>query len=76
MGLPFGCDAAKIAPLGIPTIVFGPGSIDDAHSRNESIAIDDVVRAAEVYRDFILHEGEPSRSGRGKEPDGDAGRGT
>ena len=74
VGLPFGCDASKIAPLGIPTIVFGPGSIDDAHARNESIAIDDVVRAAEVYRDLILHGGEPSRSRRGKEPDGDAGR--
>ena len=64
VGLPFGCDASKIAPLGIPTIVFGPGSIADAHSRNESIAINDIVRAAAVYRDFIL--------GFGKARDSDA----
>lgn len=69
VGLPFGCDAAKIAPLGIPTIVFGPGSIADAHSRDESIAIDDVVRAAAVYRDFLLHGTDHATTDRNRGPD-------
>ena len=51
--------------------LYGRGSCD---AKGQLTAINDVVRAAEVYRDFILHGGEPSRSGRGKEPDGDAGR--
>lgn len=73
VGLPFGCDAAKIAPLGIPAIVFGPGSIADAHSRNESVAIDDVVQAAAVYRDFILSGIEQPKIDRKPGPDSDVG---
>lgn len=54
IGLPFGCDASKITPLGIPTVVFGPGSIEQAHSNNEYIIVKDVVKAAYIYRDLIL----------------------
>jgi len=35
--------------LGIPTVVFGPGSVAQAHSTNEFVAVDDVVAAARVY---------------------------
>jgi acetylornithine deacetylase/succinyl-diaminopimelate desuccinylase family protein len=35
---------------GIPTVHFGPGSItDDAHTVDESVAVDDLVAAAVVY---------------------------
>ena len=38
----------------IPTVVFGPGSIEsDAHTVDESIAIQDLVAAAETYRHFL-----------------------
>jgi len=33
---------------GIPTIVFGPGSIDQAHAIDEYVEIDQVVAAAEM----------------------------
>lgn len=54
IGLPFGCDASKINLLDIPTVVFGPGSIKEAHSKNEFIDIDDLVKAVFIYKDLIL----------------------
>jgi acetylornithine deacetylase/succinyl-diaminopimelate desuccinylase family protein len=39
-----------IHDAGIPTVHFGPGSItDDAHTVDESVAVDDLVAAAAVY---------------------------
>jgi acetylornithine deacetylase len=32
----------------IPTVVFGPGSIDQAHARDEFVAIADVAKAARM----------------------------
>lgn len=38
----------------MPTIVLGPGSInDEAHQVNESVAVADLVRAAEWYGALI-----------------------
>lgn len=54
VGLPFGCDASKITPLGIPTVVLGPGSIEQAHSNDEYVIVEDLVKAAYIYRDLIL----------------------
>jgi acetylornithine deacetylase len=47
-GMPFGTDASKLARAGIPAVVFGPGSLDDAHSARESVALADVAYAAEA----------------------------
>ena len=52
-GVPFGSDASKLSRAGIPTIVFGPGSIDQAHGADEYVPIDEVVQATEFYRKFI-----------------------
>ena len=54
-GVPFGSDASKLSRAGIPTIVFGPGSIDQAHSVDEWVEIAQVERAARFYRDFVLN---------------------
>jgi acetylornithine deacetylase/succinyl-diaminopimelate desuccinylase-like protein len=35
---------------GIPTVGFGPGSPEDAHIVDESVFVDDVSTATEVYR--------------------------
>jgi acetylornithine deacetylase len=51
-GMPFCTDASKIARAGIPTVVFGPGSILDAHSATESVALADVQLAADVVVDL------------------------
>lgn len=54
LGVPFGSDASKLSRIGIPTIVFGPGSIDQAHAADEYVEIDEVRTAQQFYRDFIL----------------------
>lgn len=49
VGLQFGCDASKIAPKNIPTVVFGPGSIDQAHTKDEWINSADLMKAIAMY---------------------------
>ncbi|GAP15808.1 acetylornithine deacetylase/Succinyl-diaminopimelate desuccinylase [Longilinea arvoryzae] len=39
--------------VGIPTVVFGPGSILHAHSKEEQISIDDILKAAEILADYV-----------------------
>jgi len=53
-GVPFGSDASKLARCGIPSLIFGPGSIDRAHAAVEYVEIAQVVRALEFYRNFLL----------------------
>ena len=53
-GVPFCSDASKFAALGIPSIILGPGSIDQAHAAVEFIECDQVVQAVEVYRNFMI----------------------
>ncbi len=52
-GVPFGSDASKLSRQGIPSLVFGPGSIDRAHASVEYVEIDQVLQAFEFYREFI-----------------------
>ncbi|MBL9117733.1 MAG: M20 family metallopeptidase [Verrucomicrobiaceae bacterium] len=52
MGVPFGSDASKLSRAGIPTIVFGPGSIDQAHTVDEWVPVDQVETALKFYRSF------------------------
>ena len=54
IGVPYGSDASKLARAGVPSIVFGPGSIDLAHTANEFVECDEVGRACEFYHGFIL----------------------
>ena len=53
-GVPFGSDASKLSRAGIPTIVFGPGSIDQAHGADEWVELAQVEQAVEFYRGMIL----------------------
>ena len=52
-GVPFSSDASKLSRQGIPSLVFGPGSIDQAHAAVEYIDLAEVERAYEFYRRFI-----------------------
>jgi acetylornithine deacetylase len=56
-GVPFSSDASKLSAQGIPSLVFGPGSIDQAHAAVEYIDLAEVERAYEFYRRFILRFG-------------------
>jgi acetylornithine deacetylase/succinyl-diaminopimelate desuccinylase family protein len=38
----------------IPTVILGPGSLDVAHTADESVAVDDLVAAARVYTRVFL----------------------
>ncbi len=53
-GVPYGSDASKLARHGVPSIIFGPGSIDRAHAAVEYVECDQVEVAAEFYRRFLL----------------------
>jgi acetylornithine deacetylase len=47
------CDAWRYQnQAGIPTLVFGPGSLSVAHSKEEHIQLDEVLAAAEILFDF------------------------
>jgi acetylornithine deacetylase len=50
-GAAFGTDAAAISAIGIPTVVFGPGSIDQAHTAGEFIAVSELRLATEIFYD-------------------------
>jgi len=52
-GVPFGSDASKFNRAGIPSIVLGPGSIDQAHTASEYVAVDQVEQAVAVYKAII-----------------------
>jgi acetylornithine deacetylase/succinyl-diaminopimelate desuccinylase-like protein len=49
----YGSDASKISAIaGVPAVVLGPGSINQAHTADEWVLIDEVVRCAEVYAEI------------------------
>lgn len=52
IGVPFGTDAPHFAATGSPTVVFGPGSIDQAHTADEFLDLDQLRLAAEILYDF------------------------
>jgi acetylornithine deacetylase len=54
VGVPYGSDASKLARAGIPSIILGPGSIDQAHAADEYVDLDQVALAAEIYARTIL----------------------
>ncbi len=58
VGVPYATDAPYIARLGIPTVVFGPGSIQQAHTRDEWIAVEQLESATEVLYRFIERSAE------------------
>lgn len=54
VGVPYATDAAFLAAVGVPTVVFGPGSIEQAHTEDEWISLDQLEQAAEVLYRFAL----------------------
>ncbi len=62
IGVPYATDAPYIARLGIPTVVFGPGSIEQAHTEDEWVSVEQLRLAADVLYDFIERLGQGSGS--------------
>ncbi|HIE50419.1 MAG TPA: M20 family peptidase [Armatimonadetes bacterium] len=55
-GVAYGTDASKLARVGIPSVVFGPGSILRAHTAEEYLELDQLEQAVAVY-ERLLREG-------------------
>jgi acetylornithine deacetylase len=53
LGVGYGTDASKLARAGVPTVVFGPGSIMDAHSANESVDLAQLPAAVDVLTALV-----------------------
>jgi acetylornithine deacetylase len=52
-GVPFGSDASKLAAIGIPSLIIGPGDIDLAHTAAEHVPIAEVEFAASFFHDYV-----------------------
>jgi acetylornithine deacetylase len=57
IGVPFGTDAATIAGAGVPSVVFGPGSIAQAHTADEWLSLDELTAASEALYQFLVSAG-------------------
>ena len=57
IGVSFGTNAPHYAATGCPTVVFGPGSIDQAHTADEWIDLDQLQSAAEILYQFLRRAG-------------------
>ncbi|MEI7884655.1 MAG: M20 family metallopeptidase [Clostridia bacterium] len=54
IGVVYWTDGAHLAASGIPTVVFGPGDIHEAHAAVEFVDTEDLYQAALVYAKVIL----------------------
>jgi acetylornithine deacetylase len=63
MGVPFGTDAGPLSAQGTPCVVFGPGDIAQAHTKDEWIELEQVQLAAQAYFQIGVELGrcEPAR---------------
>ncbi len=52
-GVSFFCDAAVLAAGGIPSVVFGPGDIAQAHAADEWISLRSLERATDLLTRFL-----------------------
>jgi acetylornithine deacetylase len=51
VAVPYGTDASTLAEAGVPSVVFGPGDIAQAHTCDEWVDLDEVEEASEIlYR--------------------------
>lgn len=53
-GLSCGCDMVHLMAAGIPTVVIGPGSLDQAHKSNEFVEVEQLVLATKIYKELIF----------------------
>ena len=57
IGVPYGTHVLNMAAAGVPSVVFGPGSIDQAHTKDEWIEIRQLEQAAEIFYRFAAECG-------------------
>ncbi len=59
VGVPCGSHARWLSGRGdIPCVLLGPGCVDDAHTANESISLEELTKAPALYEEIVLNFGE------------------
>jgi acetylornithine deacetylase len=53
LGVHFFCDAAVLSAGGIPSVVFGPGDIAQAHTADEWISLAELERGKDLILKFL-----------------------
>jgi acetylornithine deacetylase/succinyl-diaminopimelate desuccinylase-like protein len=53
IGAPWFCDACFFAEKGMPSVALGPGSIAQAHTVDEYLAVEDLERGVEFFGSFL-----------------------
>lgn len=53
-GVPYGTDASRLSAAGIPCIIVGPGSIEQAHTVDEFVDLSQLDKAFDIYRSVML----------------------
>jgi acetylornithine deacetylase len=53
VAVPYGTDASPLAASGIPAVVFGPGDIAQAHTRDEWVSLDEVQQASDILYTLV-----------------------
>ena len=56
VGAPYGTEAPVLAQAGIPAVVLGPGDSAKAHSSDESIPLDQLEAACQIYQRLMAHD--------------------
>jgi acetylornithine deacetylase/succinyl-diaminopimelate desuccinylase family protein len=54
-GVPYGTDGSRLSAAGIPCIIVGPGSIEQAHTVDEFVELSQLDQAFDIYRSVMLH---------------------
>lgn len=52
-GAPWFCDAAPFAEKGVPGVALGPGSIQQAHTADEWISVQDLEAGMQFFKSFL-----------------------
>jgi acetylornithine deacetylase len=53
VGVPYGTDASALSAAGVPCVVFGPGSIAQAHTVDEWLEVEQLHKASEILYQFV-----------------------
>lgn len=61
VGVPYGTNASRFSATDVPSMVFGPGSILQAHTSDEWIDINELGQAARIYFDFCANAVAPAQ---------------
>lgn len=54
IGVPYGTDGSKLSEIGIPTLIIGPGNIDQAHTADEWIELAELQAGASYFHELMM----------------------